>query len=85
MPASIRTALYTTLGIAFGEVEDKIEITEKVEFQDIFDTNTNLEIHFGLPLHTLGELCSVISMNLVVTHAGIHFIKNIKQIEPFSV
>ena len=81
MPISTKCILYTVLGDKYNEIKDKIEITDNVTDQDIFDANTEIEIYLDLPLHSIGELASLVSSDSIVTMSNISFIKNIRLIE----
>jgi DNA polymerase III delta prime subunit len=75
MPISTRCVLYTILGDRYNYVHEKIEISEGVSDQDMFDANTQIEIYLNLPLHLLGELASVISTDTVKTIGTLNFVK----------
>ena len=81
MPISIRCTLYTILGDRYNYIHDKIEITENITEQEMFDANTQIEVYLNLPLHLLGELASLISMDTVKVIGTLNFIKNIRLVE----
>lgn len=83
-PISMRSLMYTILGSGYAEIQEKIEFGEDFSTQDIFDANTQIEIHFGLELHSLGELALLVCPDCVVEEGSIFFVKNIRLLEPLS-
>lgn len=81
MPISTTCVLYTILGDKYNEISHKIKISEEVTDQDMFDTNTQIEIYLELPLHSLGELASLVSCDAVKIVSSINFVKNICLVE----
>jgi energy-coupling factor transporter ATP-binding protein EcfA2 len=80
MPISTRCVLYTLLGDGYNKVADRIQISSECTDQELVDANTQLDIYFGLPLHTLGELASNISMSAVTVLGTLYFVSNIRLI-----
>ena len=78
MPISTTCILYTILGDKYNTISNKIEITESITDQEMFDTNTQIEIYLELPLHSLGESASLVSSDAVKVIASINFVKDIR-------
>ena len=84
IPSTTVDVLYSLLGDLYNDISSKIEISNDVSEQDIFDANTGIEIYLGIRLHLLGELAFLRSPECVVLISSIYFIKDIRLKEPLN-
>lgn len=79
MPISIRCLLYSVLGSYYEQIADEIIIDPSASVQDLFDVNIWLDMELNLPLHTIGELASLVSSSCTIMYGGVNFIKDIRR------
>lgn len=78
MPISPRCILYTILGDYCNKLQHKIEIVEAPTMQETLDVNAMIEIEAGLPVHTLGQLATLVTISSIVTYNGHNFVNYIR-------